>query len=160
MLLTIRTRNLFATPIAMVDTPDHGPRNAALRDIILERRRTTPTLDASNDGAWHSDRQLLNWGGPHVADIVEMAQGVANHLTRERTGQQTRFDWNFIGWANVNGPGDGNVCHYHPGNFWSGHVLRGRRRHHRRPFPGRQFRNARPPRHGARHIRPQPGLRL
>jgi len=23
-------------------------------------------------------------------------------------------------WANVNGPGDANICHYHPGSFWSG----------------------------------------
>jgi uncharacterized protein (TIGR02466 family) len=120
MLLAIRTRNLFPTPIATVQTPEPELRNAALRDIILERRRTTPSLQASNDGGWHSDRDLLTWGGPHMADIVDMATTVANHLTRERNGQPTQQDWNFIGWANVNGPGDSNLCHYHPGNFWSG----------------------------------------
>ena len=25
-----------------------------------------------------------------------------------------------MAWANVNGPGDANICHYHPGAFWSG----------------------------------------
>jgi uncharacterized protein (TIGR02466 family) len=120
MLLAIHARNLFPTPVAMVDTPAPEQRNAALRHIILERRRTTPTLQASNDGGWHSDRDLLGWGGPHVGDIVDMAKGVANHLTRHRGGQPAKPDWNFIGWANVNGPGDGNLCHYHPGNFWSG----------------------------------------
>ena len=39
MLLTIHIRNILVTPIAMVDTPQTEPRNAALRDIILERRR-------------------------------------------------------------------------------------------------------------------------
>jgi len=60
MLLAINTRNLFPTPIAMVESPQPERRNAALRDIILERRRTTPTLQASNDGGWHSDRDLLS----------------------------------------------------------------------------------------------------
>jgi uncharacterized protein (TIGR02466 family) len=120
MLLAIRTRNLFSTPIAMVDTPEPEQRNAALREIILERRRTTPTLHLSNDGGWHSDHQLLSWGGPHMAEIVEMAQAAANHLTRDRSGQPARPDWIFSGWANVNGPGDGNLCHFHPGNVWSG----------------------------------------
>jgi uncharacterized protein (TIGR02466 family) len=26
--------------------------------------------------------------------------------------------WTVQAWANVNGPGDGNICHYHPGSFW------------------------------------------
>jgi uncharacterized protein (TIGR02466 family) len=55
-----------------------------------------------------------------MTEIVEMAQAVANHHTRGRNGEPVQADWTFIGWANVNGPGEGNLCHYHPGNFWSG----------------------------------------
>ena len=29
-------------------------------------------------------------------------------------------DWIASAWANINGPGDANVCHFHPGWFWSG----------------------------------------
>ena len=29
-------------------------------------------------------------------------------------------DWIASAWANINGPGDANVCHFRPGWFWSG----------------------------------------
>ena len=49
-----------------------------------------------------------------------MARAVATHMPRDREAQPVRPDWVFTGWANVNGPGDSNFCHYHPGSFWSG----------------------------------------
>jgi hypothetical protein len=63
MRLAILTRQLFPTPVASVDTPGAAPRNEELRAIILERRRIRPTIKASNDGGWHSDRDLMAWGG-------------------------------------------------------------------------------------------------
>jgi uncharacterized protein (TIGR02466 family) len=120
MRLVILTRNLFPTPVASADTPDAVARNAELRALILERRRTTPTIQASNDGGWHSDRDMLTWGGARTAEVVTMAQAVANHHTRDRGGRAVQPDWIVSAWANVNGPGDANICHYHPGWFWSG----------------------------------------
>jgi uncharacterized protein (TIGR02466 family) len=120
MRLLILTRNLFPTPVASVDTPDAEARNEELRTLILERRRTAPTIQASNDGGWHSDRDLLSWGGARAAEVVTMARAVANHMTRDRAGREVQPDWIVTSWANVNGPGDSNICHYHPGWFWSG----------------------------------------
>ena len=118
--LSIATRNLFPTPVAAVDTPDAPARNAELRQLILERQRTTAGMAASNAGGWHSGRDLLEWGGPRAAEVTEMARAVANHMTRDRTGQAVQPAWIVTAWANVNGPGDSNFCHYHPGSFWSG----------------------------------------
>jgi uncharacterized protein (TIGR02466 family) len=120
MRLVILTRNLFPTPVASVATPDAEARNEELRALILERRRTTPTIQASNDGGWHSDRDLPTWGGARAAEVVAMARAVATHLTRDRAGREVQPDWIVTAWANVNGPGDSNICHYHPGWFWSG----------------------------------------
>jgi uncharacterized protein (TIGR02466 family) len=120
MRLVISTRSLFATPVASVDTPGAEARNAELRALILERRRTTPTIQASNEGGWHSERDLLTWGGARAAEVVSMARAVANHHTRDRAGREVQPDWIVAAWANVNGPGDANTCHYHPGSFWSG----------------------------------------
>jgi uncharacterized protein (TIGR02466 family) len=120
MRLVISTRNLFPTPVASVDTPDAETRNAELRALILERRRTSPTIQASNDGGWHSDRDLLAWGGEPMAEVANMARAVASHLTRDTAGRPAQPDWTVSAWANVNGPGDANICHYHPGWFWSG----------------------------------------
>ncbi len=118
--LSIATRNLFPTPVAAVQTPDAEARNAELRAIILERRRTAPSMRASNAGGWHSERDLLSWGGPRAAEIVEMARAVASHMTRDRAGEPITPAWIVTAWANVNGPGDSNFSHYHPGSFWSG----------------------------------------
>lgn len=118
--LNIATRSLFPTPVAAVATPGAEARNAALKDVILERRRLMPSMRASNSGGWHSDRDLLAWGGTAAAEVIEMARAVANHMTRDRSGGEVRPAWIITAWANVNGPGNSNFCHYHPGSFWSG----------------------------------------
>ncbi len=118
--LAIATRNLFPTPVAAVQTPDAAARNAELRSLILARRAKSASMRASNAGGWHSARDLLAWGGVRAAEIAEMARAVASHMTRDRAGEPVRAEWVFTGWANVNGPGDSNFCHYHPGAFWSG----------------------------------------
>ena len=45
---------------------------------------------------------------------------MATQLTADREGKPVHPVWTLQAWANVNGPGDGNICHYHPGSFWSG----------------------------------------
>ena len=61
-----------------------------------------------------------HWGGPQVAFILDLAKEMANRLTADRNGKAVHPKWSVMAWANVNGPGDGNICHYHPGAFWSG----------------------------------------
>jgi uncharacterized protein (TIGR02466 family) len=65
-------------------------------------------------------REILNWGGEHIGHILDLAKEVANRLTADRNGKSVRPAWSVTAWANVNGPGDANICHYHPGAFWSG----------------------------------------
>jgi uncharacterized protein (TIGR02466 family) len=118
--LDIAVRGLFATPVAAVELPDAAARNAELAEIILRRRSETPSVQASNAGGWHSDRNIVDWGGPRIAEILGLARQVANHLTADRQGKPIAPSWTMQAWANVNGPGDGNISHYHPGSFWSG----------------------------------------
>jgi uncharacterized protein (TIGR02466 family) len=118
--MDIAVRGLFATPVAALELPDATTRNAELAAIILKRREETPSVQASNAGGWHSDREIAQWGGGHVSHILQLAKEVANHLTADRHGNAVRPPWDVMAWANVNGPGDANICHYHPGAFWSG----------------------------------------
>ena len=118
--LEIALKGLFATPVAAVEVPGAAALNAALEAAILRRRAETPSVQASNAGGWHSDRDILAWGGKPVADVIEIARGVANRLVADRDGQPAPQAWTVQAWANVNGPGDSNICHYHPGSFWSG----------------------------------------
>jgi uncharacterized protein (TIGR02466 family) len=118
--LEIAVKGLFATPVAAVELPDGARLNAALAPVILERRRLTASVQASNAGGWHSDRDILDWGGTAVGEIIDIAKGLADRLTADRAGKPAHPKWVVQAWANVNGPGDSNICHYHPGSFWSG----------------------------------------
>jgi uncharacterized protein (TIGR02466 family) len=118
--LAIAVKGLFATPIAAIELPDAAARNRDLAATILRRRSTAGSVQASNAGGWHSDRDIADWGGPPVGEILALAQSAATQLTADRNGGPVRPAWKVQAWANVNGPGDSNICHYHPGSFWSG----------------------------------------
>ena len=120
MRLDINVKGLFATPVAAVELPGAATRNAALRERILARRTATGSVQASNAGGWHSDREIAAWGGPEIAEVLDVARSLATRLTADRDGGAVRPAWTVQAWANVNGPGDSNICHYHPGAFWSG----------------------------------------
>jgi uncharacterized protein (TIGR02466 family) len=116
----VEVKGLFATPVAAIMLPDAPARNAELTEIILRRRAEHPTLGASNIGGWHSTRDLPEWGGKRVQEVLAAAQSVATQMTADRDGNPVKPDWKIEAWANVNGPGGSNACHYHPGSFWSG----------------------------------------
>ena len=118
--MEIAVRGLFATPVAAVELPDAAARNRELAEIILGRRAEHPSVQASNAGGWHSDRAIADWGGARAREVLAYAESVANQLTVDRQGERVDPAWTLRAWANVNGPGDGNLCHYHPGAFWSG----------------------------------------
>ena len=118
--MNIVVRGLFSTPVAALEVPGAAERNAALTAAILRKRNETPSVQASNAGGWHSDREILSWGGKPVIEIMEIAKEVADRLTADRKGKPSPQRWKAMAWANVNGPGDANICHYHPGAFWSG----------------------------------------
>jgi uncharacterized protein (TIGR02466 family) len=118
--LEIAVKGLFATPVAAVEVPGATALNTELERVILERRAQTPSVQASNAGGWHSDRDIVAWGGPAVTTVLDLARSAATQLTADRHGNRVQPAWTVQAWANVNGPGDGNICHYHPGSFWSG----------------------------------------
>ena len=118
--MNIAVRGLFATPVAAVEVPRADEINQALSTLILKRRAETPSIQASNAGGWHSDRDILEWGAPWVERLIDLAKGVAGQMTADRQGHTITPAWKVQAWANVNTTGHANVCHYHPGSFWSG----------------------------------------
>ena len=118
--IDIAVTGLFATPVAAIELPDASKVNADLSEVILRRRVETPSIQASNAGGRHSDRNILDWGGPRITEVLAIARSAADQLTTDREGKPVRPKWQIQAWANVNGRGDGNICHCHPGSLWSG----------------------------------------
>ncbi len=118
--LDINVRGLFATPVAALQLPEAAATNAELRAVILRRRDEMAGVQASNAGGWHSDRDILAWGGGRAAEILALARELATRMSADRDGAAVAPAWKMQAWANVNGPGDSNICHYHPGSYWSG----------------------------------------
>ena len=118
--IEIAVKGLFATPVAAVEVPGADKLNAELKELILQRRDQSPGVQASNSGGWHSDREIAVWGAAPIAALLDVAKGVATQMTADRNGKPVRPVWTIQAWANVNSSGDGNICHYHPGSFWSG----------------------------------------
>ena len=110
----IAVKGLSVTPVAAVEVSGAQELNAELERIILLRREQTRSVQASNAGGWHSDRDIVAWGGEPIVTILDVAKGVATQLTADRRGVAVQPAWTVQVWAKVNGPGDGNICHCHP----------------------------------------------
>lgn len=111
---------LFATPILTGVLPDAEAVNRSLKQIILEKERTSASTQHSNLGGWQSTWDFPEWGGDALHYMLGSAKKLANRVTTRRDGKPVSIDWKVTCWANVNRSGQGNEFHTHPGAFWSG----------------------------------------
>lgn len=109
--------NLFPTPLIIDQREDSLALNAELEMAILARMQSEAGLKRSNVGGWHSNTDLLKWGGTAATRIADHALELATANTTTARGAE--LAWAVVAWANVNGPGAGNSPHIHGGNYWS-----------------------------------------
>ncbi|MHA6333721.1 2OG-Fe(II) oxygenase family protein [Qipengyuania sp. CAU 1752] len=114
------TRHLFATPFA-TEILQSAAGIAALRTAIeAEHARDVQGVTISNIGGWHSNTQMLDWGGEAARALAFKAMQMADALTVDsKSPQASRFGWVPEMWANVSQVGSANQYHFHPGSFWS-----------------------------------------
>src|SRR5262245_55743216 len=77
-----QVENLFPTPLFSYVFRNAGPLNAELRDIILERERTTKSAKKSNIGGWQSDVDFLSWDMPAIATLGRYISGAVEAATK------------------------------------------------------------------------------
>jgi uncharacterized protein (TIGR02466 family) len=115
-------RNIFATPLLVGKIADPSIRDG-LEEIILARRAEDPGIRRSNiAGGWHSDLQLMQWGGDPARKLLDHVIALVNRNTTAISapgrGAQN-MSWMVEAWANVNENGGANARHVHGGCFWS-----------------------------------------
>lgn len=114
------TRHLFATPF-VTDRLQSPEGLRVLREAILaEQRRDEAGIQISNIGGWHSNTQMVDWGGEAARALAYKAMTMADALTLDAgSPEASRYDWAPEMWANVSRKGDANFHHTHPGSYWS-----------------------------------------
>lgn len=116
------TKHLFSTPITIVKPFKHREDIDTLASTIRAYSREDEGVTHSNDGGWQSAPNFLEWSGKEGRALTHAVIALANSTTLDfSTGRLTRepIDWRITAWANVNGSGNGNLPHYHPGAYWS-----------------------------------------
>jgi uncharacterized protein (TIGR02466 family) len=113
--------SLFDTPLIVDTLPDALAINEKLKAAILAKRTSDAGVQISNSGGgWHSDLQMLSWGGAAAHLLMERVIRAADKFTVDIRGDGvSRYRWFPEMWANVSPPGASNSLHNHPGAFWS-----------------------------------------
>lgn len=110
-------RELFASPIAVCEWPDAERLNAQLRDVILARFKSSPSVVQSGRYAWQSEQDMHKWPEPRIAQFIAMVKAAAaNTVARVVPGADQTYleNWRVIScWANVNPPGGHSHSHNH-----------------------------------------------
>lgn len=113
----------FITPI-IVDRLNNAAGIAMLEDIIRNRKISHPDgKSVSNIGGWHSDTDMVHWGGEAaralVHKVITMADKYSHDISQKDGQSEPNFDWTAQMWANVSEKGNMHRFHTHPGAYWS-----------------------------------------
>ena len=118
----VQAMSLFPTPVVRARLPDAVALNAELTAQIDARIAGHPSVAKSNLGGWQSDDDFPAWGGAPARRLVAAVCALADRVTvLVEDGALVRrgVPWRVNAWVNVNGAGDANDMHAHPGAYWS-----------------------------------------
>ena len=109
----------FETPMAYCRLKEGESLLRELERSIQQNRISSDGLERSNIGGWHSDSDMLEWGGTASRRLADSAISVAKRMTHFQEAEAEGYEWNVRMWANVTPPGGLNHMHAHPGNLWA-----------------------------------------
>ena len=109
----------FETPIAYCRLKEGEAPIQELENAIRQNRAQDGGLTRSNFGGWHSDTDMLQWGGDAASKLSQAAINVAKRMTHFQEANSQCYEWQVRMWANVTSTGGLNHVHAHPGNLWA-----------------------------------------
>ena len=115
----VQPLGLFETPLAYGSLTDGDALISELKSLILQRMNQSPGLERSNIGGWHSDTDMLDWGGRPAQKLAQTAINIAKRMSHFQDSSVADREWLVRMWANVTPAGGLNHLHSHPGNLWA-----------------------------------------
>jgi len=119
----LEINSLFPTPLIVLQLSSADGANERLKQRILARSQSHPSVLKSNRGGWQSDTDFTDWAGPDGEAMLAVASEVATKISAVQTANgfaPADFPWKMNAWANVNRSGHTNDMHTHAGAYWSG----------------------------------------
>ncbi len=112
----------FATPILLRKWPNFEPVNAGLRALILDREPPNPPPSRSVVGGWHSEQDVLDWGGEAIAELKQWISMAVTDLTigLSRLTEPPEGKLKMTAWANVLRRGGYHQVHDHSTYAYAG----------------------------------------
>jgi len=114
-------KELFATPLIEFRPQTADALAPALKEVILKRKTEHKGIARSNIHGWHSDTDMLEWGGEPARALALEAMQTCGRFTRDLNAAQgqSRYEMGMEMWANVSPAGASNQLHAHPTALWS-----------------------------------------
>lgn len=110
---------LFETPVVYSELQGAEQLMTDLESSIRDQQKRDAGVQRSNWGSWHSDTDMLEWGGAAAKQLQSSAISVAKRMSHFLGGSADDLDWSARMWANVTPHGGQNHIHAHPGNLWA-----------------------------------------
>ncbi len=110
---------LFETPVAYCSLQNGEELLDELAAAIRTRKASDEGIARSNIGGWHSDTDMLSWGGKAAIKLAETAVKIAKRMSHFQESSPDEYNWTVRMWANVTPKGGLNHLHSHPGNLWA-----------------------------------------
>ncbi len=115
-----RRNALFETPVVLAKLHDSEGLLKDLEKVVRCRWKEDPSgLLRSNEGGWHSDTDMINWGGESARWLSNHVVALAKQLSKFVDTTADGYHWHSQMWANISPGGAYNQLHVHPGNLWS-----------------------------------------
>ena len=110
---------LFETPVGFGEISNAESLLDDLATAIKANKAASSGIKRSNEGGWHSNTDMLEWGGDAARKVADIAISIAKRMSHFEEASVDDFDWKVSIWANVTAPRGLNALHSHPGNLWA-----------------------------------------
>ena len=109
----------FESPVVYARLTESEQLLIDLEKAIRDNMAQSQGLQRSNIGGWHSDTDMLQWGGSAARKLADTAVKVCKRVSHFNDSHVDDFQWTTKMWANVTPHGGLNQAHAHPGNLWA-----------------------------------------
>jgi hypothetical protein len=102
----------FGTPVSSYLWPDSDALNAALKNVILEKKKAYEGIKRSNSGGWHSKPDMFLWQADCVHTLKDRVTTCAADMTRLFAAPEgpRKISFQLDCWTNVSRRGAYNKC--------------------------------------------------